>query len=167
MVYFVGDHQWLRYKSCYEQCRRQRYADMELIESSVCQNPIMRHEYGQHKTVNCELAERRSRFSVQECARNMWRKNGEWMRIWKLLTESYLRLIGVILPIVLGFMYMFFRFLSKTRVRQARQDKEFKFLHRYLPPPRYEQNPFQITEGRRKKRARSRIRQYDERDWVA
>ena len=163
-----GDHEWLRYTVCREHCRRQRYADSELVESAVCQNPVMRHEYGEHETVNCNLAERRLYLTIDQCARNKWRREGDWMRIWNILTASYLRIVCLIIPVVCVFLYFLiskvvssvFRERRETRVEQ----KYLEIMDRYARP-QITNNPFQLRD--KKRRRRKPAIPYDERNWLA
>jgi hypothetical protein len=77
-------------------------SDMELLNRDVCS---LSDRLKFKTTVDCEGAERRLRISVQMCTFYTWGSESSISRIFYELTGSYWALVGVILPLVIAYMY--------------------------------------------------------------
>ncbi len=101
VLYFVGHHEYARYRHCAADCTSDWDADVRLLRSDICSDPEMRLLFQGAGTVDCDKAERRTRFSPAVCASERWRRDSNLMAVWSTLTSSYLALVGVIVPVAM------------------------------------------------------------------
>lgn len=128
LCYVVGDHELIRYRACADYCARQQESDRKLIQSVMCTDIEARVAFESTSTLDCAAAENRARLTVGECARNKWRLESEWWRIWRTLTESYIRLVGIILPITLAAAYWLIGGCFRERRQREFMDSQQQFM---------------------------------------
>ena len=100
-----GEYQYIRYNQFIEFCKHERKSDL-LLANGACKDirlSTIRNE--------CENVEHRLRITPLQCARSKLIDKSELMRLWTIMTESYLGILGVVLVIILP---PTFYFISKV-----------------------------------------------------
>lgn len=129
----IYSHENQRFYHAYYDCLKQHMIDMELLNRDVCS----REDRLKFKeTVDCEGAERRLRISVQMCTMYTWAVQSSLSRIFYELTGSYWSLIGLILPILVAWMY----FWNQRKLAD-------KFVHLFSEQKKHKRK--YITDGKR------------------
>jgi len=102
------------------------------------------------KTVNCAKAEQDLRLTPDQCAFLGWYETFELNRLYDMIFGSYWTVLGIVLPIVLWYMY-----LCSVQVREARSEdrlyKQQTKLMEFIGNPirklkRLESKPKRLTE---------------------
>jgi len=101
-IFYASEH--VRIQNCYFDCIVQSVADGELMERDVCRNPDDRIMFKDN--VDCEGAERRMRMSIMACTLHNWATQSSVSHIYHKVTESYWTLLGIVLPILLLYLYL-------------------------------------------------------------
>lgn len=79
-----------------------------LLANVLCADAWQRHVHGPNQDAACKKAQDENLVSPFSCAsQRMW-KEGEVHRVWKLVTESYLMLLAIIVPCLLLTIWMMF-----------------------------------------------------------
>ena len=112
------------FQHAYFDCKKQNNSDWELIYRDVCINYEDRILF--KDSVDCEGAERRLRMNVPVCTLYTWASKSTPSQLYKRLTDSYWSVIGIFMPIVLMYMYLW----SKRKSEMDLADKFAKLAKR-------------------------------------
>jgi hypothetical protein len=93
-----------RFQHAYHDCLEQNAVDLELTNRDVCTNHEDRLMF--KDSINCEGAERRLRMSVHTCTFYNWASESNISQLYHRLTGNYWALLGVIIPLVGIYMYL-------------------------------------------------------------
>lgn len=119
----------MRIQHAYHDCTRQNAVDKELLLRDICAFPEERLLFG--NTVDCVGAERRQRMSVFMCTLYKWSSESQFSIIWQTLTSSYWSIIGILIPLLIAYMY----FWSQRRLQMDMMGKFGDMMRKRPPPP--------------------------------
>lgn len=87
-----------RLKHANEDCYEQQFKDLDLLSRDVCANPEDRLLF--KDSVQCEAAEKRQRFSINECTIHKWSDHSD------VLEKHYYPIIVCSMILILWYMYL-------------------------------------------------------------
>lgn len=90
-----------RFQHAWYDCIEKQMSDRELVRRDVCLEDRKLFK----NSVDCEGAERRLRISVPMCTLYTWSVESSIAQIYYRLTGSYWSLFGIILPLLIAYMY--------------------------------------------------------------
>ena len=125
-----------RYQEALHECWKRHTANANLLQTELCRNPHNRLQYGNAGTVNCDQAEKELLLSPNQCAFKQWWKDTELIHFYHRVAGSYWTLLGIFLPIVLFFMYLYSKQLRERQSEEMFYEKQGKFLQHFLPQRR-------------------------------
>ena len=103
LLLLIYSYEHPRFNNAYHDCTRQNIADHELLLRDICVFPEERLRFSD--SVDCVGAERRQRMSVFACTLHKWSVESAVAEIWGRLTYSYWTIAGILIPLLLGYMY--------------------------------------------------------------
>lgn len=117
--YTIYLHERHRYDLLLYECTVQHRKDLDLLAEDTCNNLEKRLHF-QH-LVDCAGAERRAISAPPaQCAAQAWRAQSHIMQLWTLMTDSYWSVLGIMLPLCMWFIWLWFR--------ERSEDKWFRLL---------------------------------------
>lgn len=140
-VIALGDHEWIRYQAALETCRKDRISDVSLAATDFCRNTDRR-------TGVCDAAEGRLVYTIKQCARNRWRTESHYAQMWNMLTEDYLRVWALVVPLLGVIAWRLIGGYWDTQKEHLYVKQRAELAHQYL-------NPFQLQGRKKKKRRRN------------
>ena len=128
VVYFL-EH--TRLQHAYHDCKKQHASDWELINRDVCTNYEDRILF--KESIDCEGAEKRLRMTITVCTLYTWASESNPSIIYRRLTESYFAIIGIVLPIVLMYIYLWSKRKSEMELAEKFSKMIKKSKKKYEP----------------------------------
>jgi len=151
-----GDYQYIRYNQFIELCDSERSSDI-LLTGSICNDSRLKLRN------ECEDAVHRMRLTIEKCARSKLLHESELMRLWKIMTDSYFRILGFVLPVSIIFIYYIVGGFYEERKTNNFMKRQSEFIDKFYlnsaqpPPHRYQM----LENGSRKKRKTYSARKMD------
>jgi len=103
LLLLIYSYEHVRLQNAYHDCTHQNAADRELLLRDICLFPEERLRFAE--SVDCVGAERRQRMSIVMCTLHKWSVESAIAEIWQRLTHSYWSIVGILIPLLLGYMY--------------------------------------------------------------
>ena len=162
LILFFGIFAVYRYNECLLTCQRERRADSKLVANELCSDPDMRSQLG------CASAHLRLSLTLSNCIVTRMIYESEVIRIWSTLTNSYTRILTLVMPVILYFLYLFVNNVFEERRTNNFMNGQIDFLKSFYSNPN-PNNVFQLKGPKKKKRRRQRqqLEQYDRSEYLA
>ena len=135
ILLLIYSYEHTRLQNAYHDCTHQNAVDRELLLRDICLFAEERLRFTD--TVDCVGAERRQRSSILMCTLYKWSVESAVAEIWQRLTHSYWSIVGILIPLLLGYMYFwsqrklqmdmmgkFGEILGKREKRKTIRDRE-------------------------------------------
>ncbi len=117
LLLLIYSYEHARINHAYHDCTHQNAIDRELLLRDICIFPEERLRFT--ASVDCVGAERRQRMSILLCTLHKWSVESAIAEIWNRLTYSYWTIAGILIPLLLGYMY----FWSQRRLQMDMMGK--------------------------------------------
>lgn len=96
VLYHVVQHERHKFDVLLHDCHDQHMLDRRLLVQDICMDPESRADFEGKGMVDCKGAQERLKVSASACAAHKWRQTSEIAHIYRLFTQSYWSMMGLL-----------------------------------------------------------------------
>jgi hypothetical protein len=112
----------LRFSTLHQTCKTTQIENERILSNPLCKDPWQRQLHGPKQEAVCKHAQEEMLLSPFSCAwKNLWTQS-ELVRVWFMITESYVMVLSVVVPCLITCIFMLFWTCNEAKTRKFHQD---------------------------------------------
>jgi hypothetical protein len=123
----------LRFNTLHQTCKTTQIENERILTNPLCKDPWQRQLHGPKQEAVCKHAQEEMMLSPFSCAwKNLWSQS-ELVRVWFMITESYVMILSVVVPCLITCIFMLFWTCNEAKTRTFHQEmyrETLKTIHR-------------------------------------
>lgn len=133
----------LRFQTLHQTCKTTQLENERMLSNPLCKDPWQRQLHGPKQEAACKHAEQEMMLSPFSCAwKNLWSQS-DLVRVWFMITESYVMVLSVVVPCLITCIFMVFWTCNEAKTRTFHKEmykETLKTIHGHTPPTKHIEN---------------------------